>query len=239
MNDSLVLTENVEGIAIVRLNRPPANPLNIELIEALQEAMEGVRAADDVQAAILTGTGGCFCAGLDVKAVPEYSPEQMRRLILGINRMCLTTYSMLKPLVVAVDGHAIGGGLVMALMGDTRIVTDADCRLGLAEVKAGLPFPACPLEILKAEMRPEVMRRLALTGDEIGPDAAVSMGIFDEKVEAGTLMERAKALATGLTAHPSPSYRVIKNQLRVTAIVRMTDTVEREADPLLSQWMGK
>lgn len=236
MSESLVLTENVEGIAIVRLNRPPANPLNIELIEALHAAIEGVRDDETVRAAILTGTGKCFCAGLDVKAVPEYSPEQMRRLITGINRMCLSMYSMLKPLVAAVDGHAIGGGLVISLMADYRLVTDADCKLGLAEVKAGLPFPACPLEIMKAEMRPDVMRRLSLTGDEVAPDAAVSMGLFDEKVEAGILMERAKSVATGLTAHPPPSYRVIKNQIRVAAIVRMTDIVEREADPLLSQW---
>lgn len=239
MSESPVQVENVEGIAIVRLSRPPANALNIELVEALRDAMEGVRTDDAVKAAILTGLGDVFCAGVDVKAVPEYSPEQMRRMIMGINRMCLTVYSMLKPLVTAVDGHAIGGGLVMALMGDYRVVTDAECKLGLAEVKAGLPFPACPMEIVKAEMRPEVMRRLALTGDEISPDTAISMGLFDEQVEAATLMERAKAVATGLTGHPSPAYRVIKNQIRVAAIVRMADIVEREADPLLNQWMQK
>lgn len=236
MSESLILTENVEGIAIVRLNRPPANPLNIELIEALGATMDSVAQDENVRAAILTGTGSCFCAGLDVKAIPEYSPQQMRRMIMSINRMCLTMYSLLKPLVVAVDGHAIGGGLVMAMMADYRLVTDADCRLGLAEVKAGLPFPACPLEVMKAEMRPEVMRRLSLTGTEVSPDEAVSMGLFDEKAATGALMERAKSVATGLTAHPAASYRVIKNQLRVAAIVRMTDIVEREADPLLGQW---
>ncbi len=237
MSETLVLIDIEAGIAILRLNRPPANPLNIELIEAAREAIESVGTNGDVRGIILTGTGKCFCSGIDIREVPKYTPEQMRRMIMGINRLCLTTYSLLKPVVAAVDGHALGGGLVLSMMADLRIVADVECKLGLAEVKAGIPFPACPLQVMKAEMRPEVMRRLSLSGENISPSVAVEMGLFDEKVDASQLLERAREKVRELMQHPAASYRVIKNQIRVSTIVRMADIVEREADPMLQQWL--
>jgi enoyl-CoA hydratase len=237
MSEPVVLTEIDEGIATIRLNRPPMNPLNIELIEAAREAIANVDADGDIKGVILTGMGSCFCSGVDIREVPQYTPEEMHRMIMGINRLCLTAYGLLKPLVTAVDGHAIGGGLVLSMMGDLRIVTDADCNLGLAEVKAGIPFPACPLQIMKAEMRPEVRRRMSLTGESVSPETALAWGLFDEKIEATRLLEMAREKVKSLMAHPPASYRVIKNQIRVTTIVRMADIVEREADPMLQQWI--
>ncbi len=239
MSTSLVLIDIEEGIATVRLNRPPANALNIELVEAGRHAMERVGSDPQVRGIILTGLGNRFCCGIDVREVPEYTPEQMHRMIMGINRLCLATYGLLKPLVTAVDGHALGGGLVLSMMGDLRFVTDAECQLGLAEVKAGIPFPACPLQIMKAEMRPDVRRRMSLTGASLSPVTAVEWGLFDEMVEASRLMDAAREKLGVLMEHPLPSYRVIKNQIRVSTIVRMTDIIEREADPMLQGWMPK
>jgi enoyl-CoA hydratase len=93
-------------------------------------------------AVVLTGTGACFSAGLDLKAVPAYSPDELKRMILAINRLCRLIYAFPKPLVTAVDGHAIGGGLVIALTGDYRVVTTRTASS--ASPKAAPAFPSPP-----------------------------------------------------------------------------------------------
>lgn len=239
MSDSLVLPDVSDGIAIVRLNRPPSNPLNLEIGQALLRVVHQIQADTSVRAMILTGAGSCFSAGVDIREVPSYPKDKLREMMLTINRLCLAIYSFPKPMITAVNGHAIGGGLVIALTGDHRLVTDAPCKLGLAEVKAGLPFPACPMEVVKAELRPEVARRLVLRGHNVDPRQAVEDGLFDEHVGAGALMARATEKAAGLAALPPVSYRVIKQQLRADTIARMKDIVEHERDPLLNAWVSQ
>lgn len=237
MTAPLVLTELRDGIVTLRFNRPPANPLNLELGQAVMTAIDAHADDSATRALILTGTGACFSGGIDLKAVPSYRPDQLREMILTINRLCLKIYSLRKPFVTAVDGHAIGGGLVIALMGDYRLVTRDDCKLGLAEVRAGIPFPACPMEVVKAELRPDVARRLSLTAWNLGPATAFESGLFDEIVDAEHLLPRAQETADELARLPRSSYGVIKHQLRAQTLDRMRHIVEHEADPLLQTWV--
>lgn len=239
MGEPLILVNVADGLATVRLNRPPSNPLNLEIGQELMRVVQELRDDASVRAMILTGTGRCFSAGVDIREVPSYTKEKLREMMLTINRLCLAIYSFPKPMVTAVDGHALGGGLVIPLTGDWRLVTDAPCKLGMAEVKAGLPFPACPMEVVKAELRPEVARRLVLRGHNLDPAEAAAEGLFDEMVPAGELMRRAGEKAGELAALPPSSYRVIKHQLRADTMARMQAIVEQERDPLLNAWVSK
>jgi enoyl-CoA hydratase len=238
MSEPLLLSSVDDRIATVRLNRPPANPIDLDLALAIGDAVEPLASDPAVGAVVLTGTGACFSAGLDLKAVPAYKPDELRRMILTINRFCRIVYAFPKPLVTAVDGHAIGGGLVIALTGDYRIVTANECKLGFAEGRAGIPFPAGPMEIVKAELRPDVARRLALTCRNIGPEEALRCGLFDEIAEPERLLDRAREIARELAALPQAAYSVIKYQLRAAPIARMTEIVAGQSDPLLNTWLS-
>ena len=106
--------ESKNGIALVRMDRPPANALDPTLGLALIEAAEEL-AGEIPRAVVLTGTEQFFCAGLDLKAVPTLSKPQQREMVLGISRLVHAWCVLPCPVVTAVNGHAIAGGLVQAL----------------------------------------------------------------------------------------------------------------------------
>ena len=135
-----------EGIEVLTLARPPANALDIETTEELADAFEALASDDAAAAVVLTGEGKAFCAGLDLKAIPNYSQTELRRLLDAINRMATAVYSCPLPVIGAINGHAIAGGFVLAMCCDWKIVADAPMRVGLTEVRVGVPYPAAALE---------------------------------------------------------------------------------------------
>ena len=117
-----VSVETTGEVTLVRVDRPPANAIDIELLDELVAALEGL--ATGVPAAVvIAGCDRFFSAGVDLKAVPGYGPEEHRRMVSGINRMVLATYGMSCPVIAAVTGHAIAGGLVLALCADLRVAS--------------------------------------------------------------------------------------------------------------------
>src|SRR5262245_24745283 len=129
----MVDIEAHDGIATLRLNRPPVNAVNIDLLRAADAALREIAGRSDLRALIVTGAGKAFCAGLDLRAVPAYAPAEQREMVLGISRMVATLYALPIPTVAAVNGHAIAGGLVIVLACDYRVGTDAPCQIGLTE----------------------------------------------------------------------------------------------------------
>src|SRR4051812_3763132 len=101
------------GVAVLTADRPPANAMDLELLDELVAAIEGL-AGDAPPAVVLAGRPGFFSAGLDLKAVPGYGPDEQRRLVEQINRMALGVYALPCPVVCAITGHAIAGGFVLA-----------------------------------------------------------------------------------------------------------------------------
>src|ERR1700730_3351402 len=129
------------GTAVVSLARPPVNALDLELLESLTAAFKRAL-AESAPAIVLTGRGRCFSAGIDVKLAPRYTPEQRRAAIRAINAMVSVITGAPAPVVAAVNGHAMGGGLVLALACDMRLASGGEHALALNEVAAGVPFPA-------------------------------------------------------------------------------------------------
>src|SRR3954470_24081006 len=104
---NMVELENDGQITILRFNRPPANALDIELLEAIDQALAEIESGDQTRALILTGAGNCFSAGLDLKVVPTYSAAEQRALVTALNRMVGRLYGLKLPTIAAVNGHAI------------------------------------------------------------------------------------------------------------------------------------
>jgi enoyl-CoA hydratase len=184
---------------------------------------------------VVTGRGACFSAGIDTKVVPGYDRRQQREMITRVNRVVQRLYGLPKPVVAAINGHALGGGLVTAIACDFRVVTTEPCKLGLTEVTAGIPFPAAPIAVVRAELGPETARALVLTGRVFGPREAEAMHIEDELAAPAALVARACARAAALAE--APAYAAVKRQLRQTAMATIADIVAREDDPLLEHWL--
>lgn len=231
-----IVHSRFDSIEVLTLARPPANGLDIEMTEEIAEAFEAL-ATSDSAAAILTGEGKAFCAGLDLKAIPRYSEAELRRLLDAINRMATAVYACPVPVTAAINGHAIAGGFVLALCCDWKIVTDAPLQTGLTEVRVGVPYPAAALEVVRNELHPKVLRELVLFGKTMTSAEALAAGIFDESAPAERLLERAMHKAREAAALPRYSFATIKGQLRRRALERCRAAVSGEDEPLHDGWI--
>ena len=233
-----VRLEQHEGIAILWLDRPPVNAIDLSTLRAADAQLQALEAQEEIGAVVLTGNGRCFSAGLDLKAVPRYTPAEQRETVLTLNRVVTRLYRLPIPTVAAVNGHAIAGGLVFALACDYRVGPSAGCELGLTEARAGIPFPAAPLAVVKAELSPPVVRRLTLIARNVDPEHAVQDGILDELQPPARVLERAAEMARQLAAIPRVAYAQVKRQFRSEVIAALERLVSSDSDPLLESWLS-
>lgn len=216
------------GVTVVTLDRPPVNALDLAAILALTDA---ITAADRNQPVILTGHGAAFCAGVDTKAFAAYAPAQKADMVRSITRMTAAILSHPAAVVAAVNGHALGGGFVLMLCADVRLVADQpDARFGLTEARAGVPFPAGPLEIIRTEIEPNLLRRLTLTSNVVGANELMAAGIADRTCPPERLADTARELAAGIAAQPA--FGQVKHQMRGALAARVKALATSGKDPL-------
>jgi enoyl-CoA hydratase len=154
-------------------------------------------------------------------------------MVNEINNVVRLLYTLPIPTVAALNGHALGGGLVLALACDWRLAAEADLRIGLTEVTAGVPYPAVAMEIVRAELTPAALRSLVLTGRVVAPQAAMTLGVVDELVSPEGLFSRALARARELAA--LPGYADVKRGLRAGVAARLAEAARN--DPMRERWV--
>jgi enoyl-CoA hydratase/carnithine racemase len=233
----LVSVEERGDVALVTFDRPPANAMNHELLEAGHAAL-GDLAAREPGAVVLAGREGVFSAGVDLKLAPTLDAEGQRTMIEGINRLFAGWYALPRPVVCAVTGHAIAGGFILALCGDWRVGA-TEGKYGLTELRAGIPYPAVAMLAVRAELAPAVARRLVLRAELIDAPAALDAGVFDELAEPDQVVPRALTVAEELAGLPRGAYATIKRQLRGDTIDAMREVLEG-GDPMAAAgWLDE
>ncbi|NJL29839.1 MAG: enoyl-CoA hydratase/isomerase family protein, partial [Thermoanaerobaculia bacterium] len=167
----------------LRINRPPANALSPELISALGE--EVIRAPEDgARALVISGLPGMFSAGLDVPYLLRLDHHRIRATWDGFYRLLHALAGSPIPVVVAITGHAPAGGTVIALFCDYRVMAAGDAKLGLNEVRVGIPLPSTIYKALERLVGARRAERLLVSGELVAPEAALAMGLVDELVPA-------------------------------------------------------
>lgn len=194
-----------DGVTVVALNRPPVNALDLELLDAIVEAFGSIDGP-----VVVTGTGTCFSAGVDLRAILEGGSDYTDRFLTSLVAAFLALFDHPAPVVAAVNGHAIAGGCVIAMAADARYMSAG--TIGISEIAVGVPFPVAALEICRHAMGTSVTRA-ALSGTPIGPDAAAAAGWLDEVVAPVELVDRAIARARELGQHSPQAYAFTKAQL--------------------------
>ena len=202
-----VVTRN--GAEIVTLNAPPMNTFDLP---AVKEMGDYFHSFSGERPLILTGHGKAFSAGVDTHAYGSYTAEQRDQLFTAITRMAEACSTISAPVVAALNGHAIGGGLVLALCADYRLVSAGEHKFGLAEAKAGVPFPDGPLAIVRREIPFSLLRKLALTSSLVPKEHLVENHILDEIVEPDRLLDC--AIERALELHQQPAFGRVKSQIK-------------------------
>ena len=225
-----------DGVATVTMNRPPANAIDLSFLEELDRALVAVGERSAIRAMVLTGHGSVFCAGLDLKAVPRYDRAQQNRMLAGLNELIHRLYAMPIPVVAAVNGHAIAGGLVLALACDWRVAAETGALFGLTEIRVGVSYPVSAGAVVRAELTPQVARDLVLAGKNHDPGRALALGIVDELQPVSAVPACSEAKARELAMAPTEGYARIKHQLRGHALALMADAIAA-GDPLHDKWL--
>jgi enoyl-CoA hydratase len=190
MSDA-VLIEVDGGVAVITINRPKAkNAVNGAVAQGIASALDELDARKDVSAYVLTGAGGTFCAGMDLKGfLTGDSPLAEGRGFGGI-----TERPPAKPIIAAVEGYALAGGFEIALSCD-MIVASSEAKFGLPEVKRGLVAGAGGLLRLPRRIPYHAAMELALTGDHYPAARMSELGLVNRLVEPGQALEAARELA--------------------------------------------
>lgn len=201
-----VSIECADGIAVITINRPHArNAVNLEVAHGIAAAIDEFEARKDLGVAILTGAGGTFCAGLDLKAFTRGEIP----IVPGRGFGGLTEKPPTKPLIAAVEGWALAGGFELALTADLMVAA-RDAKFGLPEVKRGLVAGAGGLLRLPKVLPYQPAMRLALTGEPLTAEAAHAYGMVALLAEPGLALAVARELATKVAANGPIAVRTSK-----------------------------
>ena len=195
-SEEVVLVEQRDRILIITINRQQAkNAVNAAVSRGLADAMDRLDAEDGLSVGILTGAGGSFCAGMDLKAF-----ARGENVVVEGRGMGFTERPPVKPLIAAVEGYALAGGTELALATDL-IVASKDSAFGIPEVKRGLVAGGGGLLRLPQRIPYAIAMELALTGENLSAERAHELGLVNVLAEPGAALEAAIGLAERITAN--------------------------------------
>jgi len=219
-----VLTEVQDGMLIVTINRPEAkNAMTKAASEAIAAAMDRLDEDDDLRVGILTGAGGTFCSGMDLKGfLRGESPSVPGRGFGGVVQA-----PPAKPLIAAVEGYALAGGLELMIACDLVVASDK-AKFGIPEAKRGLVAAAGGVMMLPDQIPERVAMELALTGEFIGAARAYELGMINS-VTDGSALEGAKALAAKIVANGPLAVKVSKQVIKESRGWAMEDRYDKQA----------
>ena len=202
-----VLTDDADGVLVITINRPEArNAVNGEVARGLAAALDALDGRDDLNVGVITGAGGTFCAGMDLKAFLNGE----RPAIPGRGFAGLTEAPPGKPLIAAVEGYALAGGCEIALSCDLVVAAD-NAKFGLPEVKRGLVAAAGGLLRLPRRIPYQVAMELALTGEFLDAHRAHHFGLVNRLTATGGALAAARELAATISGNGPLAVRATKS----------------------------
>jgi enoyl-CoA hydratase len=231
----MIERKDAGGIRTLKLAHGKVSAMDIELGEALIDEMEAAK-DPSVKAVILTGSGSSFSAGVDLFRVIKDGKEYGRRFLPVLDNFLLAALTLPKPMVAAINGHAIAGGCILAAACDYRIMTEGNGRIGIPELAVGVPFPALPLQIMAARVADGPLRDLVYSGRTVLVDEAKAMGLIDEKCPSGLLIDQATEAAERLAKIPAGAFALAKEAF-YTPILERTKLLKAMNDRVVDAWL--
>jgi enoyl-CoA hydratase len=231
---SLVDIQDRGGVAVLALNRPPANAFSADLVAELSRAFAGSASA---RAIVLTSTGAkIFSGGWDLPVVSRSPRAEMAAFYESYCDLVRQIFTHPAPIVAALPGHAIAGGMIVAAAADERFVAEGPARLGLSEVALGVPLPACCVELFRFVLGSRAMERLTASAENMDAPRALAIGLADRAVPPESLSDAALERALALSRGSAPAYAETKRRARAETLDRFDEA--RRDDPFLDYWFS-
>jgi enoyl-CoA hydratase len=209
-----------DGVAILRMADGKANAFSVDFCRAMTARFTQI-AASPARAVIIIGSGRIFSAGVDLLMLIEEGVPYIREFLPALSTMLATVFAFPKPVVAAINGHAVAGGCVLACAADERLMARDGGRIGVPELLVGVPFPTAAMEIMRCAVAPQYFAQAIFGGATHAPPAARERGLIHEVVDADRLLDAAKGAARTLTSLSPPAFALTKRQTRAPFLQRM------------------
>ena len=223
------------GIAVMTLAHGKANALDIEFCDAVAAQFKALRQSD-AKAVVIIGQGKMFSAGVNLIRLSEGGADYIRKFLPALHRLYDAAFFHPKPVVAAVNGHAIAGGAVLAACADRRIMARDSGRIGVTELQVGVPFPALAFEAVRFTVPPRYLPEFTLGAATYTSDAALQKGWVDEVVEPAGLMQRAMEVAQSYALLSPPAFAQTKKQIRAVVTERLERSGEATDKAVTEIW---
>ena len=230
----MINTEIKDSIAIIQMNHGKVNAIDIELFGALQHALSEIKNSP-VKAVVLTGSGKAFSAGVDLFRLLNSGTDYIRSFVKVLCDGLETLFFFPKPVIAAVNGHAVAGGCIMTCACDYRIGVSDGMTIGVTELLVGVPFPAIALEIVRFAAAPQYLQQIVYSGKTYLADDAVRVGLLDEVVTREKLIEQAMIAASRFAELPADAFAITKRRLR-EPLRHKVKMLPEEEQQVMEQW---
>lgn len=234
----IVTTDHGGGIRELRLDRPPVNALNPDLVAALREAVHRAP-REGARALVLSGSNGRFSGGLDVVHLLAIDRAGIRQLWHDFYDLLLALAGSKIPVAAAITGHSPAGGAVLSLYCDYRIMADGEYRIGFNEVQVGIPMPLAILRCVERLVGARQAERLCVGGLLISPEEARRIGLVDELMPLERVVERAIEWAKGIVALPPNAMARTRDATRAGFVRLMEEGLASESELLVDNWFSE
>jgi len=219
----------------LRLNRPPVNALSPEMLAAIGS---GVRQApkDGARAVVLSGSPGMFSGGLDVPCLLALDRQDLSAALEVFFETIESLAASPVPVAAAITGHSPAGGAVLALACDWRIMADGEFKIGLNEVRIGIPIPEIVVSLVRRAVGARRAEDLCVTGRLLDPISALQAGFVDAVAPPGQVVEAALNWCEGVISAPASALAETRARMRGDLVEKVERHGKRDARRLSEAW---
>jgi enoyl-CoA hydratase/carnithine racemase len=228
-----------DTVAVVKLDRAVTNALSLKLIEELAAALSKLGSDPGVQGLVLSSSNDKFFSiGLDLAELLGLPRDDFESFYCTFSETCMQLYTLPKPTVAAITGHAVAGGCILALCCDYRFIAAGRKLMGLNESKLGVPVPYLADCVLQGLVGTRKARDVVELGEFYGPDDSHKMGMVDEVVALDQVLPRSVERVRQLAAMPRQAYAIIKRNRIASTEERIRAHWEEKQQAFIDCWYG-
>jgi enoyl-CoA hydratase len=236
---SAIRLEKTGGLVTARFDKPRGNSIDEPFVKELAQVARDLGADPGVQGVMLASAHPkLFCPGLDLVTLLDYDRKAMQRFMGLFTEMVWALYSLRKPVVAAVGGHAVAGGCILALTADFRVLKRGGVQMGLNEVKVGVPLPWSIMVLLRASVPPTALAPVALLGRNFADEEALAAGLADQLADGDGFEGFCQARLEEFADRDPAAVAVTKAYLRDGVLREMRARETEEMGTWLDRWFS-
>lgn len=231
----MIHREDRGDVTVLRMERGKVNAIDLELCTAFSTELDSL-IKQNVRSVVLTAKGSTFSAGVDLVRLADGGRSYIEQFLPALTEALLKVFSFPRPIIAAINGHAIAGGFILACACDVRIVIEGSGRLGMPELLVGVPLPAIAMEVLRFAVPAPHLAQLAYFGQTVTPVEALRIGMVEEVVPEDRLLGHAFRTANQMAAIPDKPFEITKRELRAPYLERFHRERAKLDAEVLENW---